>query len=106
MLGSRWSPQSYATRDFLSRNQIPYHWIDVEQDAAMRDLALAANGGDLSRLPVVLLADGTMLVAPTHAELAAKVGCKPSRRGRSTTWRSSAPVRPGLPARCTARRKG
>src|SRR5215831_7802799 len=27
--GSRWSPQSYAARDFLSRNQIPYQWIDI-----------------------------------------------------------------------------
>ena len=74
VIGSRWSPQSYDTRDFLSRNQIPYRWIDVEQDEAMRAIALGANGGDPSRLPVVLLADGTALVAPSHAELAAKVG--------------------------------
>jgi thioredoxin reductase (NADPH) len=74
VIGSRWSPQSYDTRDFLSRNQIPYRWIDVEQDEAMLAIALGANGGDPSRLPVVLLADGTALVAPSHAELAAKVG--------------------------------
>ena len=74
VIGSRWSPQSYDTRDFLSRNQIPYLWIDVEQDEAMRGIALDANGGDPSRLPVVLLADGNALVAPSHAELAAKVG--------------------------------
>jgi len=40
----------------------------------MRGIALDANGGDPSRLPVVLLADGNALVAPSHAELAAKVG--------------------------------
>ena len=44
VIGSRWSPQSYDTRDFLSRNQIPYLWIDVEQDEAMRKIALDANG--------------------------------------------------------------
>src|SRR5262245_43995538 len=71
IIGSRWSPQSYDTREFLSRNQIPYHWIDVEQDASMRELVQSATGGDLSRLPVVLLADGTMLVMPSHADLAA-----------------------------------
>src|SRR6476659_3158748 len=27
VIGSRWSPRSYDTRDFLSRNQIPYQWI-------------------------------------------------------------------------------
>jgi thioredoxin reductase (NADPH) len=74
IVGSRWSPQSYDARDFLSRNQIPYQWIDVEQDAPMRELVLSANGGDLSRLPVVLLPDGAMLTMPSHAELAAKCG--------------------------------
>jgi thioredoxin reductase (NADPH) len=74
VIGSRWSPQSYNTRDFLSRNQIPFQWIDVEQDAAMRQIAEDANGGSLARLPVVLLADGTALVAPTNVELAEKTG--------------------------------
>ena len=74
IVGSRFSPRSYATRDFLSRNQIPYQWIDIDQDAAMREIALAANGGDQTKLPVVLLPDGTTLVAPDHGELAAKAG--------------------------------
>jgi thioredoxin reductase (NADPH) len=30
VLGHRWSPRSYALRDFLARNQVPYHWLDVE----------------------------------------------------------------------------
>jgi thioredoxin reductase (NADPH) len=74
IVGSHWSPQSYATRDFLSRNQIPYQWIDVEIDGPMRELALSTNGGDLSKLPLVLLADGTTLTMPSHAELAEKCG--------------------------------
>jgi thioredoxin reductase (NADPH) len=40
----------------------------------MRELALSTNGGDLSRLPVVLLADGTRLTQPSNADLAAKTG--------------------------------
>jgi thioredoxin reductase (NADPH) len=74
VLGSRWSPQSYAARDFLSRNQIPYQWIDIDQDEPMRELALSANGGDASRLPVVLLPDGTALTQPSTAELGGKCG--------------------------------
>ena len=74
VVGSRWSPRSYQTRDFLSRNQIPYQWVDVESDRPMRELARATIGDDLARLPLVLLADGTALVMPTHAELAEKVG--------------------------------
>jgi thioredoxin reductase (NADPH) len=73
VVGSRWSPQSFVTRDFLSRNQVPYQWVDIDHDAEMR--ALISNGSDATpRLPVVLLADGTMMVAPSNAELAGKVG--------------------------------
>src|SRR5215472_15265858 len=35
IIGHRWSPRSYAIRDFLARNQLPYRWLDVE--AADRD---------------------------------------------------------------------
>ena len=71
--GSRWSPQSFIARDFLSRNQIPYQWIDIDNDAATREL-VQSTAGDLSRLPVVFFPDGQHLVAPSNAELAARVG--------------------------------
>lgn len=71
--GSRWSPQSYAVREFLARNQVPYQWVDVDQDAATR-AAVVSIAGDPPRLPVVLFPDGGALVAPGTAELAAKAG--------------------------------
>jgi thioredoxin reductase (NADPH) len=71
--GSRWSPQSFLARDFLSRNQIPYQWIDIDSDASAREL-VQSTAGDLSRLPVVFFPDGQHLIAPSNAELAARVG--------------------------------
>ena len=71
--GSRWSPQSYAARDFLSRNQIPYQWVDIEQDAPVREL-VTSLAGDTSHLPVILFPDGTSLIEPTSVALAEKVG--------------------------------
>jgi thioredoxin reductase (NADPH) len=71
--GSQWSPQSYAVREFLSRNQVPYQWIDVEKDAPTREL-IVATLGSLNRLPVVFLPDGRTLADPAQAELAAEVG--------------------------------
>ncbi|HET9383680.1 MAG TPA: response regulator, partial [Gemmatimonadales bacterium] len=73
--GSRWSPQSFAVRDFLSRNQIPYQWIDIDTDAPTRELVVS-TAGDLTRLPVVFLPDGSTLIAPTNLELAQKVGLR------------------------------
>src|SRR5512146_884665 len=37
--GSRWSPRSYEIKDFLSRNQTPYRWIDLDADPTSRELA-------------------------------------------------------------------
>ena len=71
--GSQWSPQSYAVREFLSRNQVPYQWIDIEKDASMRELIVTTQGS-LYRLPVVFLPDGRTLVDPPQSELAAEVG--------------------------------
>jgi thioredoxin reductase (NADPH) len=73
VVGSRWSPGSYAIKEFLSRNQVPYQWIDIEQDAPTREL-VAGLVDDMTRLPVLLFPDGSSLIAPTNAEVAEKVG--------------------------------
>ena len=75
--GALWSAQSYAAKEFLSRNQVPYQWIDVDQDPSTRELVQTITG-DVTSLPVVLFTDGSHLVAPTHLELAAKIGMRTS----------------------------
>ena len=73
--GSRWSPQSYAAREFLARNQIPYEWLDIDEKASYRE-SIARLAGDPPRLPVVIFPDGSSLVAPANAQLAEKAGMK------------------------------
>src|SRR5262249_41803303 len=71
--GSRWSPQSYAARDFLSRSQIPYEWVDIDQDASVRSL-VTSIAGDASPLLVLLLTDGSSMTAPRSSALAERIG--------------------------------
>ncbi|MCW5966235.1 MAG: FAD-dependent oxidoreductase, partial [Bryobacterales bacterium] len=73
VVGSRWSQSTHLVKDFLARNQIPYTYNDAEtnEDAAELLDGFADGGG---RLPVVVLPDGERLVAPTPAEVAARVG--------------------------------
>lgn len=71
--GSRWSPASHAVKDFLSRMQTPYEWIDVDANGTNRELVESVSPG-LRRLPVVFFPDGTTLVEPTSRELAEKIG--------------------------------
>jgi thioredoxin reductase (NADPH) len=73
--GARWSPQCFVTKDFLSRNQVPYQWIDIDQDAPTRELVTKLTGG-VTHLPVVLFKDGSYLVEPSNLELASKVGLR------------------------------
>ena len=79
--GTSLSSSSFAVKRFLSANQIPYQWSDIETDAAMRTLVEAVVPG-LSRLPVVFFPDGSALVQPELKELAgrANLGTRPSRR--------------------------
>ena len=73
VLGSEWSRTSYETKEFLSRNRVPYQWVDLDQDATARALAESLVS-DLTRLPIVVFPDGTHLVAPDQAQLAARSG--------------------------------
>ncbi|MEJ2217718.1 MAG: FAD-dependent oxidoreductase [Gemmatimonadota bacterium] len=69
--GTALSSATYAVKRFLSANQIPYQWCDIDVDASMRALVEAIDPG-LSRLPVVFYPDGTTLVQPGPRELAEK----------------------------------
>jgi thioredoxin reductase (NADPH) len=71
--GERWSRQSYVVKDFLARNQVPYQWIDLDQDPTIRELVSGLTHGP-EDLPVVLFSDGSRLVAPSLRDLADKVG--------------------------------
>jgi len=79
VIGARWSPADHAVRDFLSRNRIEYKWLDPEQTPEALTL-LKEKGIDDAKLPVVLFGDGTALVQPATAELAAKIGLRTQAR--------------------------
>ncbi|MEV6812982.1 FAD-dependent oxidoreductase [Micromonospora sp. NPDC051296] len=72
VVGHRWSAESFAVRDFLARNLVPYRWLLVDDPEAGR--LLAAAGVTASDVPLVVTADGKALVAPSEAELAGLVG--------------------------------
>lgn len=79
VLGHRWSPRSYAVRDFLARNQVPYHWLDVETaetNSEVKAAVEAVGGVEAGKLPLVLFADGTCLCDPSSAEIAARLGLR------------------------------
>jgi thioredoxin reductase (NADPH) len=80
VLGHRWSPRSYALRDFLGRNQVPYRWLDAETADRDKEVheALEVADRDSLKLPAAIFLDNTGLSDPSTAELAAKLGLRTS----------------------------
>jgi thioredoxin reductase (NADPH) len=72
VLGTLWSAKSHDVKDFLTRNQIPYLWLDVEKAQEAQALLQTLNGQ--SRLPVLAFPDGSVLSDPDLPTLAHKVG--------------------------------
>ena len=71
--GTAQSPSSFAVKDFLSANHVPYQWVDLKSDAPARELVESISEG-MTRLPVVLFPDGSAMVQPSVRELADKLG--------------------------------
>jgi len=73
--GTLWSATSHTIKDFLARSQIPYQWLDIEQNAEARALVEAVNNGQ-RRLPVLFFPDGSTLIDPDITTVAEKVGLR------------------------------
>jgi thioredoxin reductase (NADPH) len=75
VIGHRWSLKDHQLRSFLSRNHVPYRWLDAAASDDAQQL-LQERSLDPEVLPVVLFADGSALVDPEQEALAARVGLR------------------------------
>ncbi len=72
VIGHRWAASSHQLKDFLSRNQIPYQFLEAESVEG-KDL-LERGQHSFDQLPVVLFTDGSFVSQPTLSELGTRVG--------------------------------
>jgi thioredoxin reductase (NADPH) len=71
--GTQWSASCHKVKDFLTRNQIPYQWLDIEKDKQAKTM-VDNVGNEGIQLPVVFFPDGSLLTNPSSQNLAEKVG--------------------------------
>ncbi|MFN8474059.1 MAG: FAD-dependent oxidoreductase [Anaerolineae bacterium] len=71
--GAPWCPDCRRAKQFLGEHRIHYHWVDVDQDAEGLALVDRVNQGKRI-IPTIVFEDGDILVEPTNAQLAAKLG--------------------------------
>lgn len=77
LLAGRFAARGHEIRDYLTRNQVPYQWLDPATDAEGRRVALAAGVSEADidpAVPLVVLEDGRLLRDPSTREIAETVG--------------------------------
>jgi thioredoxin reductase (NADPH) len=73
VIGSRFSPDSRRLREFLARNRMPHHWIDLEEDDDA-DAFLTQLSVEPEQTPVVIAGRCDILRNPTNTELGSALG--------------------------------
>jgi len=73
LYGTSWCGGTRRARRMLDDNKIAYRWIDIEEDKEAGDFVEKTNNGFRS-VPTILFPDGSLLVEPSDAELAEKLG--------------------------------
>jgi thioredoxin reductase (NADPH) len=73
LVGHRASSVGYSIRDFLSRNGVPYEWVDMDDAARVAGL-LPVGEREVERLPVCILPNGVRLAPATLEAVAAGLG--------------------------------
>jgi thioredoxin reductase (NADPH) len=73
VIGSRYSPDTFRVRDFLSKNRILFTWVDVETDPNV-DRLLKQFGVTEQDTPVVACGKMLLLRNPSNLQIADAVG--------------------------------
>jgi len=77
--GAPWCPDCKRAKQFLGEQRVPYNWVDIDQDEEGRKYVQEANNGR-QIIPTILFEDGSILVEPSNAEMASKLGINPKAK--------------------------
>jgi thioredoxin reductase (NADPH) len=77
--GAPWCSDCKRAKKFLGEQRVHYNWVDVEQDPDGLALVERVNQGRRI-IPTIVFDDGSTLVEPSNAELAAKLGLQTRAR--------------------------
>jgi len=72
LYGTTWCFDSRRARRVFDELEIPYRWVDIDQDPEARKFVEEVNHGYRS-VPTIIFPDGTMLVEPSNGVLREKL---------------------------------
>ncbi len=77
--GAPWCPDCKRSKQFLGEQRVPYNWVDIDQDEEGRSYVQRINDGK-QIIPTIVFEDSSVLVEPTNAQLAQKLGISPKAK--------------------------
>lgn len=79
LYGTNWCGDCKRSKKFFGEQRVAYRFVDVDSDAEGLALVERVNGGK-HVIPTIVFPDGSTLVEPSNAELAAKLGLQTKAR--------------------------
>lgn len=73
LYGTGWCPDCKRSKQFFGEQRVPYHYVDIDNDAQAVTFVEQVNHGYRS-IPTIVFPDGSVLVEPSNAQLADKLG--------------------------------
>src|SRR6478672_7987444 len=77
--GATWCPDCKRAKQFLGEQRVHYNWVDIEQQPESVAFVEGVNNGKRI-IPTIVFDDQSILVEPSNAELAAKLGLQTRAR--------------------------
>jgi thioredoxin reductase (NADPH) len=77
--GAPWCPDCRQSKQFLGEQRVRFNWVDIDEDEEGRNRVQELNDGK-QIIPTIIFEDGSILVEPSNAELAAKLGISPKAK--------------------------
>lgn len=71
MYATTWCGDCRAAKRWFDGHNVPYEYINIEEDEYAAEYVMRVNGGARS-VPTIIFPDGSVLVEPSARELAAK----------------------------------
>jgi thioredoxin reductase (NADPH) len=81
MYGTLWCSDCKRTKKFFGEQRVHYEFIDIDTDAEGLAVVERVNNGK-HIIPTLVFEDGSTLVEPSNAELAAKLGLQTAAKNR------------------------
>ncbi|MBI3163659.1 MAG: FAD-dependent oxidoreductase [Chloroflexi bacterium] len=79
LYGTGWCQDCKRSKQFFGEQRVSYHYVDIDNDAEAMTFVEKTNKGSRS-IPTIVFPDGTVLVEPSNAQLAEKLGMQTRAR--------------------------